>query len=266
MKYGQLFAAWLVAVILFGSGCGGNQKQKPAKQLIVNVAVAASAEPAIAEIAHAYALETGTQINLIKGASGKLSTQIMNGAPFDLFISADTSWTERLFRDGNASTTLPPIAWGQLAVWTKNTGATDWQAALTDPATKRIAIPNPQTAPFGRAAMQLLENSGLIIENQPKLVYAESVGQVALYIQQESVDAAITSYSTLITLPERKGKWIIVEDWDLFEKLPLVAVIIKQSDPIAETQSQQFYDYLLTKKASKILLRNGFEVRKIPSN
>lgn len=257
------FAFWFCTVLILG-GCSQTGGSSPATP--IRVAVAASAEPAIAEIAREYESQTGLRIELIKGASGKLHTQILNGAPYDLFISADTSYSERLYRAGISPLPPPPIARGQLALWSRHPFTNEWQAAIRDPATTRIAIANPQTAPYGQAAWQLLEGANLLQTAQSRLIYAESVGQVAMYIQQGAVDAAITSYSTRSILPQQTGHWQLIDDQPNRYNLPLAAALVRRGQADQEANAEKFLQHLLTIKAQKTLTRHGYLPPEVAKN
>lgn len=259
-----IISVGLCCWILLLAGCGQSGNESVVKT--IRIAVAASAEPAISEIAQRYESENDLQIELIKGSSGKLYAQILNGSPIDLFISADTSFSGKLFRAGKSFPPPAPVAFGQLAMWTSNTATSDWKAALLDPALTRIAIANPQTAPFGKAARQLLEDSGLWQQTKTKVVFAESVGQIAMYIQQDAVDAAISSFSSSFILPEKKGHWIPLEEDSLQTQLPLGIARVKRGIATLETEAEKFLEVLLTESAQNTLVRHGFIPGKVSEN
>ncbi len=129
------------------------------------------------------------------GSSGQLARQIQNGAPYDLFLSANRAYAEQLVAAGKAKREdLHPYATGRLAVWSKS-GRLKRLEDLFDPAVRQIAIANPAHAPYGQAARQALEKAGLWHRLAPKLVYAESVRQTVQFAESGNVDGTLTSWS-----------------------------------------------------------------------
>jgi len=129
------------------------------------------------------------------GSSGQLARQIENGAPYELFLSANQAYAEQLVAAGKAKPEdLRPYATGRLALWSKS-GRFKRLEDLLDPAVRHIAIANPAHAPYGEAARQALEKAGLWSRLAPKLVYAESVRQTMQFAQSGNVDVTLTSWS-----------------------------------------------------------------------
>ena len=129
------------------------------------------------------------------GSSGQLARQIENGAPYELFLSANKAYAEQLVAAGKAKAEdLRPYATGRLALWSKS-GRYKRLEDLLDPAVRHIAIANPTHAPYGQAARQALETAGLWTRLQTKLVYAESVRQTLQFAESGNADATITAWS-----------------------------------------------------------------------
>jgi molybdate transport system substrate-binding protein len=148
----------------------------------ITVAAAADMSAALPELVDAYTKKTGQTVKLSFGASGNLTNQIENGAPFDIFFSADEQYPEQLIKDGLASKdTLYRYAVGRLVLWIPNDSPLVLSElginALLDPSIKKIAIANPATAPYGRAAEATLRHYGIYDKVSSRLVVGESIGR-----------------------------------------------------------------------------------------
>jgi molybdate transport system substrate-binding protein len=138
-------------------------------------------------------------------SSATLATQIENGAPFDVFLSADMTLPQRIVRDGFAATgsTAAPYARGTLVLWARNASAS--QEALTlqqlaSPQIRSVAIANPEHAPYGRAAIQALTSAGLLATVEPKLRTAENIAQAAQFVRTGNADVGLISLTSAMTL------------------------------------------------------------------
>ncbi|MCY1127157.1 molybdate ABC transporter substrate-binding protein [Frigidibacter sp. RF13] len=162
------------------------------------IAVATNFAPVAEELAQAFAAETGDEIRITAGATGKLSAQIAAGAPFDAFLSADNATPARLLAEGLAvEGTARPYALGRLALW-----SADPVRDLSDPAAalraaRHVAIANPDLAPYGLAAMEVLDHLGLTGEVQPKLVTGENIGQAFSMVASKAADVGFIAASSL---------------------------------------------------------------------
>lgn len=153
------------------------------------VAVATNFRPAAEALAEAFTTETGHEITLTAGATGKLAAQIMNGAPFDLFLSADAQTPGRLAERGHAlAETQITYAVGGLLLWSADPtrDVSDAPAALAD--ARHIAVANPDLAPYGKAAMQAIEKMGLFRVVSDKIVTGENIGQAHALIASGAAD------------------------------------------------------------------------------
>jgi len=164
------------------------------------VAAAADLNYALTELAHRFESTTGTSVKLSFGASGNLYSQILNGAPFDLFFSADEDYPNKLVAAGVAeASSLRTYAVGHLVLWVPNSSPFNPEklqmGVLTQPSVTRIAIANPQHAPYGRAAMAALEHFGLREKIADKLVFGESVSQAAQFVQSGNAQAGLIALS-----------------------------------------------------------------------
>src|SRR5579859_4342778 len=158
------FCALLAAFVLLGTISGSAQDATTSAELIV--AAAADLTTALKEIGNSYEKKTGIKVKLSFGASGALTQQIQNGAPFDLFFSADMDYPRQLITAGEADgASLYQYAVGKLVLWVPANSPLDFQRqgmnVLLDPSVKKIAMANPQYAPYGRAAVAALKHAGV---------------------------------------------------------------------------------------------------------
>lgn len=225
----------------------------------LTVAVAANAEYVFNELAAEFKKESGQDIKPVINSSGKFVTQIVNGAPYDVFLSADMEFPEKLFKDGYATAAPKPYAYGALVVWTmKDLDLHTWQSPLTSAAVMKIAVANPQTAPYGREAMKALAKAKLDQVLAPKLVFGESISQTNQYIFSAVADVGLTAKSVVLAPDMKgKGKWIEVPK-DLYEPIAQGAVILKHGQETNPKLAQEFYAFLYSDKARAILERYGY--------
>jgi molybdate transport system substrate-binding protein len=173
--------------------------QLSAQELLV--AAASDLAPAVSELTKQVQENQKLTLRVSIGSSGQLARQIEQGAPFDLFLSADEKFTEQVIKAGRGdSATLQIYAIGRLALWSKS-GAVRQLTDLANPKIKRIAMANPAFAPYGRLAKEALEKAGLWSAVEPKIILAETVRQTMQFAETGNVDATLTSW----TLVHDKG-------------------------------------------------------------
>lgn len=170
----------------------------------VRVAAAADLEPLLPSLIAQYERQSGQHVQASFASSATLATQIENGAPFDVFLSADMTLPERIVRDGFAApaASAQPYARGTLVLWTRNQsglGQLSMQL-LASPAIHSVAIANPQHAPYGRAAMQALNGLALLPMVQPKLRTAENIAQAAQFASTGNAEVGLISLTSALTL------------------------------------------------------------------
>lgn len=173
----------------------------------ISVGVAANFISAFKEIAADFEAKTGVKVEATFSSTGNLYSQIKNGAPYDVFLSADEERPEILQKEGWTHGTFI-YARGQAILWSANPSfckAPTWQEALKNDRIKKIAIANTVTAPYGTAAMTALRKSGQWDALQSKLVIAQSIAQSFQYASTESVDAGFCALSAASTPEGRKG-------------------------------------------------------------
>ena len=250
MNFPYRFLLFIVLIV----GC-----TKPSDKIII--ATAANVQYVMQDIKKEFEKESGKKIEIVVSSSGKLTTQIREGAPFDVFVSADTKYPDELYVRGGSDEKPKIYALGSIVLWSRNLDSSDLKVEnLIEDKIKKIAIPNPQTAPYGEAAIQVLQKQKSFEKLKTKLVYGESIAQTAQYITSGSVEVGFNALSVVMS-PEMKGKgqWILV-DSSLYEPIKQAAILLKHSDdsPKKET-SRQFYDFLYSKKGREIFKKYGYK-------
>lgn len=197
---------WLaaLAIVMFLAQSRITLLAQPRAQTPVRVAAAADLEPLLPGVLANYERETGQHVEASFASSATLATQIENGAPFDVFLSADMALPERIVHDGFAlaGQTAQPYARGTLVLWTRNQSGVRQLSmeALASSAIHSISIANPQHAPYGRAAMQALTSLALLSAVQPKLRTAENIAQAAQFASTGNTDVGLISLTSALTL------------------------------------------------------------------
>lgn len=227
------------------------------------VAAASDLQVALEEIAAAFTGETGRSVRLVTGSSGNFSRQIRQGAPFQLFLSADEDYVLDLARDGFARDEGTLYAVGRVALLVPDGSPLmadgmldDLKAALADGRLVKFAIANPEHAPYGRRAEEVLRHRGLWDAIRPKLVIGENVSQAAQFAASGNAQGGIVAYSLALApqLAAHSKFALVPQDWH--SPLRQRMVLLKNAGPVAE----DFYDYLRKPPARAILARNGFVV------
>lgn len=259
MKKGifTLFTAlWLL-------GCGGEKgKQREAPTASITVAIAANVQFAMEEIKAAFEQQQGIPVDLISASSGKLSTQIRQGAPYHVFVSADTKYPDSLVQSGDATGAPKVYAYGTLVLWTTQPGLdiSEGMPTLKGAEIKKVAIANPLTAPYGQEAMRALTRANLLGLLQPRLVYGESIGQTSQYILSGACELGFTAKSVVLA-PEMQGKGTWVEiPADLYEPIAQAAVVTAYGKKNHPAGSQVFFDFLFTPEARAIFSKYGYQL------
>jgi len=229
----------------------------------LTMAVAANMQYAFDALRTDYIAYKGVAVNSIIGSSGKLTQQITEGAPFDIFISADTKYPQTLYQSKLTSDTPKIYANGVLVLWSTKDGikpTADLKLLLADNI-KAIAIANPKTAPYGVAAEEILKNYNLFDKVQPKIVYGESITQTSQYIATGAADIGFTAKAIVLS-DEMKGKGSWVElDGTRYSPISQAAVITKYGQQNHQKDAEDFYNYLYSARAKKILVQFGYLVK-----
>src|SRR5260370_40884653 len=163
------------------------------------------------ELSEMFERRTGTKVNVSYGSSGNFFSQLQNGAPFDLFSSADIEYPRKLEAAGIAEPeTLYECAGGGIVIWTAADAKVDvtrhgWETLL-DTSVEKIAIANPEHAPYGRAAVAALQKAGIYEKVKPKLVYGENISQAAQFVQSGNAQAGNVAMSLARSARQRGGE------------------------------------------------------------
>ncbi|MCX6181751.1 MAG: molybdate ABC transporter substrate-binding protein [Bacteroidetes bacterium] len=227
----------------------------------ITIALAANAHYAFKEIEKQYEKETGKEIELIIASSGKLSAQIREGAPFDIFLSADMVFPNRLHSEGLTVGAPKVYAYGSLVLWSLTIGDELNLKSLLSSKVKTIAIANPKLAPYGVAAIEVMKYYKMYDQLEKKLVYGESISQVNQYVSSNAVDVGFTAKSVVMS-PETqgKGRWIDI-DKKAYSPIEQGAVLLKHSSG-NKTDAEAFYNYIYSTKAQTILKKYGYHFTK----
>ncbi|HEY2581461.1 MAG TPA: molybdate ABC transporter substrate-binding protein [Mucilaginibacter sp.] len=226
----------------------------------LKVAVAANLQSVIKVLGQDFKQKTGITIDPIVGSSGNLTEQIKNGAPYDVFLSADISFPETLFKDGFSSKKPVVYAQGSLIICSnQDIDLTNWDKLLSTEKIKKIAIANPKIAPYGKAAEETLQQKGIFSTIQPKIVYGESISQVNTYITTGVVEIGFTTQA-LVKDPASKTQLYWKEiDPKTYAPIEQGMVLIKRAD--ANQDAKKFYEYVLSPSAKAIFKEYGYLIQ-----
>ena len=226
----------------------------------LKVAAAANLQSVIKVLGAEFTKKTGVVVEPIVGSSGNLTTQISNGAPFDVFLSADMDFPQKLYASGFAQKKPAVYALGSLIICsTQNIEFDNWERMLLTPAIKKIAIANPTIAPYGKAATEALKTKGILSEIQSKIVTGESISQVNTYITTGSVDIGFTTQALVKDVEGKQRIYWKAIDPKLYSPIEQGMVILKHG--IGNTAAEKFYQYILSADARRILKEYGYIVQ-----
>ncbi|NNF34905.1 MAG: molybdate ABC transporter substrate-binding protein [Saprospiraceae bacterium] len=234
----------------FVVGCNSN------KTKTLRIAVASNLTEPITLIGDNYYEEFETKVEVITGSSGKLMAQILHGAPFDIFISADIQYLD-LLKEQNELLDEPDVfVEGRLILWTLQQAQDPDIQLLLSERIKKIAIPNPEIAPYGKAAKEALMKLNMWEQIKHKLVFGESVTQTNQFLLTEAVEAGITSQSLIhSTHFSSDGLWIKIEN-SLYQPISHGIAILKSSTNIEA--SKKFIDYINDDNSINLLKEYGY--------
>ena len=235
----------------------------PALPQEITVAAAADMNAVLPEIVARYTKQTGQPVKLLFGSSGNLTNQIRNGAPFEVFFSADEEYPRQLIAEGLAvKDSLYRYGVGRLVLWVPNESTLDLPTlgmkALLDPSVKKIAIANPQHAPYGRAAEAALQHFGLYNQVAAKLVLGENVAQAAEFVESGNAQAGLIALShALAPAMKNKGRYWTVP-LDSYPMLNQVAVLLSRSK--SQAAARLFVEFVRAPEATSLLAAYGFSL------
>ena len=226
----------------------------------LRVAVAANAQFVMEQLKTAFQKQTGVEVESIVNSSGKLTTQIQQGAPYDVFLSADMEYPQTLHKAGLTLAAPVVYAYGSLVLWTAGDLAVGADLkVLSDPNVRHIAIANPATAPYGEAAISFLKSRKLLDQVQSKIVYGESIAQVNQYILSGSAEVGFTAKSVVLDPSlTKRGHWVDLPTTG-YSPIAQGVVVLKRTEQTKA--AQQFLAFLGSPTARRILQQFGYQVK-----
>lgn len=242
----------LIFVCLLVAGQTAHAEEK------ITIAAAADLKFALDEIVVLFkSTHPVAQIETIYGSSGKFSTQIQQGAPYDLYFSADIAYPRALKAEGLGASEVQVYGVGRIVLWSQSRDAGKMTLAdLTDPSIRKIAIANPEHAPYGKRAEEALKAAGLWEEVRAKLVYGENIAQTAQYAQSGNAQVGIIALSLALG-PElaRQGSYALIPD-KLHQPLEQGFIITKRAAD--NSLAREFSHFMASKEARTIMRHYGF--------
>lgn len=249
----RVFMRRAIICALLGIACLTHARaQEP-----LRVAAAADLEPVLPPILKQFQQATGIAAEATFQASAILTTQIQNGAPFELFLSADTGFPKRLIDAGMTDGPAVIYAKGTLVLWTRNDSHLPSPSLdlLRNPALQRLSIANPDTAPYGRAAVAALNSLKLYDELKPRLVTAQNIAQAAQFVDSGNADAGLISLTSAMTPRLAANGTYFIIPRDLYPPIEQAAVVLKGTQQ--QAAAHKLLDYLLTHAIQAQLAKSG---------
>lgn len=259
---GFVIRRWLVNLLL-GLAVGAATAQTPTT---VTVAAASDLQFAIEEVARQFTKRTGQPLRLVFGSSGNFYSQILQGAPFHVYMSADEAFVFKLAQSGKTEGNGRLYAMGRIGIFVPHGSPLkadgqlqDLAQALQDGRLRKFAIASPEHAPYGMRAQEALQHTGIWESVKPALVYGENISQAAQFAASGAAQGGIIAYSLALApqLASRGHFELIPQGWHQ----PLAQRMVVLRD--APQAAHDFYNYLLTEQAQAIMVRYGFT---LPNN
>ncbi|OQY05032.1 MAG: molybdate ABC transporter substrate-binding protein [Bacteroidetes bacterium 4572_117] len=226
----------------------------------LRIAAASNLRYVLEEINIEFENETAIYVEMSAASSGKLTAQIQNGAPFDIFLSANKKYPFFLYENKFSINSPKLFCKGLLVYWTNkriNLKGDIQEIVAND--IKKIAIPNPKNAPFGIAAVQALKATSIYGSIKTKIIFAENVSQISQYVLNKNVDVGFSSKSIVLSPKlKSKGKWLEVDE-SLYQPIEQFAMILKRTKN--KKNAQLYFDFLFSKKAQEIFNKWGYKTK-----
>lgn len=248
---------FLLTLVLIFTVCFAEAQQQK-----ITVAVAANMQYAFNDLKNAFEKSTNIHVDVVIGASGNLTQQIIHGAPLDVFVSADTAYVQRLFQKKLAVEKPRVYARGLLVLWTTKPGLRPESNLhfLLSSKIKSIAIANPKIAPYGMAAEAILNKYNLLQKLSGKLVFGESISQATQFIATQNADIGFTAKAIVLSEKmKNKGVWIELNPDD-YPPILQSAVLLKNGNKGTASAAKKFYDFLFSETAKAIYKKYGYLV------
>lgn len=243
-----LFALWML------TACSTPQATAATE---ITVAAAADLTPAFQEIGVLFTERTGIQVVFNFGSTGQLAQQIERGAPFDVFYAANESFVEDLAAKGMVDVSSMAIyAQGRITIWTRADQPLQPQQLtdLLDPAYRRIAIANPEHAPYGQAAREALERAGIWEQIKDRLVFGENVAQSLTLADTGNVEAAIVALSLSV---QSNGHWVLIPA-ELHPDYPLIQMAAIVTSSKQREAARRFMNFVSSPEGNEIMSKYHF--------
>ena len=232
---------------------------------MINIAVAANVSYAMPTLQKEFNKQyPSIKTRIILGSSGKLTAQISNGAPYDIFLSANMKYPNKLYTEKIAITKPIVYAKGSLAILSPNQRSFKHGIKLlTSKLVKRISIANPKTAPYGQATFEALKNVNILDDIKKKIIYGESISQTVAYtmmVADVGIVAKSSLYSPKLVNIHENVHWVEV-DKTLYSPIKQGMVILKNAKALKNYEEVKFfYDFMLSKKGKNILKEFGYQI------
>ena len=245
----------LVVCAALLAGCAGKTVYEPVQPNVLVVSAAADLTPAFQEIGKEFERQDGTKVIFNFGSTGQLAQQIEQGAPVDLFAAANVSFIEGLEQK---SLIIPDTkalyAQGRITLWTRDDSPVKLERVedLARPEFKKVAIANPEHAPYGMAAREALQTAGVWETVSQKLVYGENISQTLQYAESGNVDAAVVALS-LST--QSKGRWVLIAA-EMHKPLNQALAVVKGAKQ--EQEARRFAAFVNSAQGRGVMRRYGF--------
>ena len=241
---------WMFAVLVVIAGCG----KKAASPQEIKVGAAADLAFAFKEVGAAFTKKTGKQVTFTFGSTGQLAKQISEGAPYDMFAAANVSFVDEVVKAGACDeSTKAMYARGRIVVWTKTPTPIAKLEELTDGRFVKVAIANPEHAPYGRAAQQAMESAGIWDQMKPKLVFGENVQQTLQFAQTGNTEASIAALS--LAKVTEGGSYLLIDE-KLHKPIDQALVVCKHGGNAGV--AKDFAAFVNSDEGRAIMKRFGF--------
>lgn len=241
----------LLIILILAPGCNRKSSQRQE----ITVAAASDLTPAFEELGKGFENQSKVKVIFSFGSSGLLAKQIENGAPMDLFAAANIEYINDLEKKGLiVPETKALYARGRITLWVPKDSSISINAIsdLTKPEVKRLAIANPDHAPYGMAARQSLEAAGIWAEVKPKVVYGDNIRQTLQFAQTGNVDVAIVALSISL---QSDGRWILVPE-NLHQPIDQALAVIKGAK--GDSNARRFAEFVGSAFGRAVMRKYGF--------
>lgn len=257
IRFGHLFFTIFTLLLFFGCKKESGHQKNSTQNSFVSVAAAANLRDVLEELKKLYITENpGKKIELTFGSSGLLTQQIVNGAPFDLFLSADSSFIEKIKNENRNFGKAEIYALGKVAMWSSAFDLSEGLQTSLNPEIKKIAIADPELAPYGKNTLQALKNTGIYPKIEHKIVWAENIGQAAQFAATGNADLAFIALSTAMSKEMKaKGNYYLLSENEA-ASIPQSGILLKGKK---QTEAKQFFDFIRSRKTAQIWQKYGYQ-------